>query len=1167
MVVLRLGLLWCVSTAALGQAAVSPTSPMAEDTPDVGDVPGAPVVEAPRTTTAPGVLWEGSTDVQRITALIDAVTEYELELRDVRDAVRSLAERKYKQRRARIEDNAEGQITPVVAQERVERNQAIEVFEAFLRRHPSNPEFSPDAIFRLAELYFERVDDEHQVAMKDYKTRYDAWKAAGSNGEQPAEPGKRFDRSVALYQRLLTDFPSYKLGDAVYYLLGYTLRAQGDSEPGLNVWMELVERFPKSRFFQEVWFRIGDQHFDDEKWDLASAAFQKVVDVKQGDFYDKALYKLAWTYYLVNRFDDSVAHFVQLLDYSAQKKLEDKDSQGSVLEEEAIQYVAVSFGDDNWKRPAQYRKLISGKSLEDPTADIETDYVGFAKSVFERAGKKPYERDVFAKLGDNLFKQSRNLQAIAALEHALALDPLHEDAPKLQDQVVQAYVRERAFDKAAAARALLVQTYAPDSPWAKKWGNNSIALKGASDLARANLYSASLYYHQQATQFFADNKKEAGVQYFKLASDSYTEYLRRYPHDKNAYELSYYLAETYYYSLRFDDAVKQYEVVRDSTAGTKYRADSALNAVYSYEEILKAAMASGTLPTKEIAVGNRDAAGPREEIPALRVSYINAIDRFLTQGPEHEMAPAFGFRAGEVYYSYGQFDEAVRRFQIVVDKFPTSEAAKFAANLILDDLLARKDWQKAAEYAGKFKDLNVGGGDNAAFAKIQGGARFNIAKETLERGDEYMQAGRISEGITMLETGSEQYLALLAEDPKREFADVMMYNAALSLEKARRPVRAADLYERLYKEYPDSGYAPEAMFRVANKSEQAFQFDKAVTTYLGVVNKYPKSERRADAQVNAALALEGQQRYQDAAREFERFATLFPERPEAADVFFRAAIVHRKQKSFSEELASLKRFIARYGGDGKQAAKVAEAHVRIADIELEQAKGDPKRKKAARDQYQAALALHERTGKSSPAVAFHAAKAAFQLAEEDYQAYARMGVVSRDGKGQIKELEAKSARLTKVEETYKRIIKEYKAAEWSLASLYRIGSLYDNMQQVVLKSPCPDDIKKQFGDVGCDEYSNLIEDRAFALETKAVDAYVLAKTNAAEFRVQNEWTKKTLEALNLLRPQDHPIDKPALVLPVPATQPAGGMQLEDGGAPLLKDLGPGPAQAQAGGAS
>lgn len=1158
-----------LAAPALAQdaAGVSPTAPQAEDGADVGDSPDAPKPEEKKEDPElpPGTPMDDATVKARYESLRDAVRAFEREAHEARDEVRRIAERKYKERRNKIEDNYRRAIDPIVKAERERRLDAIAAFEAFLERHPNDREFTPDAIFRLAELYFEKYDDEYQTAIKEFKDQLKQWQEAGSKGDPPAEPQKHFDKTIALYQRLINDYPDYRLIDGAYYLLGYTQRAQGNNEEGIATWLTLVQRFPQSRFYAEVWFRIGDSRFDDESWDQAIAAFLNVVPLKDSDFYDKALYKLAWTYYLVNRFDESVQRFFELLDWSAANKDEKSGEAGSVLEEEAIQYVAISFGDDNWKRP-DYTKVIRGKGLDDPDAELEVDYVAFAKNTFDKAAqndagkRKPYERDVMSRLGQNLFKQSKHVQAVAALEEAIRLDPLDKDAPKLQDMIVQSWVRERQFDKANAARDVLVKTYADGTPWAKKWSNDSEVLKSAEDFARTNLYSAALYYHQQATQYFNDGKQELGVQYFKAASEAYKTYLDRYPHDKNAYELGYYLAETYYYSLRFDEAVAAYEKTRDSPAGTKYRAESGLNAVYSYEKIIDAAVASGKLEKKEIYAGKRDENAKPQDIPELRQRYIAAIDKFLERGAEHEMAPAFGYRAGEVLYAYGHYDEAVKRFQIVVDKFPQSEAAKFAANLILDDLLAKKDWQAAATYAARFEQQKVGGGDTGEFAKIKGGAQFEIATATLKEGEQLVADGRIQEGNAKLEDGADKYLALIEEDPKREFADKMMYNAALSLEKARRPLKAAALYERLYKEYPKSEHAPEAMFRVASKNEQVFNFDKAVDTYLGLVKQYPKSEKAADAQVNAGFALDAAQKYERAAQEFERFATLFPDRPEAPDVFYQAALVHKKRNAPAAELDVLSRFIKRYESRAAQAPKIVEAYTRIGDINDELSKSDATKKKKALDAWEAAVKNFDRA-KGSQAAAYFAAKSAFSLAEQDYGSYAKLAITSKNGKVQVKELNAKSERLTKVEEEFKSVITTYKAAEWSLASLYRIGALYDNMQQTVLKSPCPDDVRRLDPEIACDEYQNAIEDRAAAVEEKAVEAYKTANAKALELRITNQWTRKTLEALNLLRPDEFPIDKEPLVrVTSTASMPTVAPVLPDGGAGELKAAGAGPAE-------
>ncbi len=1141
---------------------VSPTAPQAEDKADVGDSADAPKPkkkvepEAP-----PGTPIDDATTKARYESLREAVRAFEREAKETRDEVRRIAERKYKERRNKIEDNYRRAIDPIVKAERERRIEAIAAFEAFLERHPHDDEFTPDAIFRLAELYFEKYDDEHQLASKEYKDQYKQWQDAGSKGDPPNEPQKHFEKTVALYQRLIKDYPNYRLIDGAYYLLGYTLRAQGQTDEGLATWMQLVNRFPKSRFYAEVWFRIGDQYFDDEKWDDAAAAFLHVVPLKDSDFYDKGLYKLAWTYYLVNRFDESVQRFFELLDFSYAHKDKATGENGSVLEEESVQYVAISFGDDNWKRP-EWTKLVSGKSLDDPDAELSVDYVGFALDYFHKTaaqeGKQqlPYERDVMARLGQNLFKQSKHVQAVAALERAIELDPLHRDAPKLQDLIVQSWTRERQFDKANAARDVLVKTYASNSPWAKRFANDSEALRESEDLARTNLYSAALYYHQQATQYFNDNKPELAVNYFKAASEAYKTYLDRYPHDKNAYELGYYLAETYYYSLRFEDAVAAYEKTRDSPAGTKYRAEAALNAVYSYEKIIDQQVQGGRLEKKDVSTGGtRTADDKPQEIPEIRKKYIAAIDKFLEKGGEHEMAPAFGYRAGQILYAYGHYDEAVTRFQTVVDRYPETEAAKFASNLILDNLLAKKDWKSAAAYADQFQKKQVGGKENAdAIAKIKGGAEFEIAKNTLEEGRKLVADGKIQEGNALLESGSEQYLKLVGEDPHREFADSMVYNAALSLEAAQRPLKAAALYERLYKDYPDSEHAPEAMFRVATKNEQAFNFDKAVDTYLQLVKQYPKSPRRSDAQINAALALEGQQKYEQAAREFERFATLFPDKAEAPDVFYRAAVVYKKKNNPKAELDVLKRFVARYDSRAAQAPKVIEARTRMG--ELYDKLGE---KRAATSSWQAAVREFDRA-KGSPQAAYFAAKSAFSLAEQDFGTYQGMKINSRNSKKQVKELEAKSARLVKVEATFKDIITRYKAAEWSLAALYRIGSLYDNLEQTVLKSPCPDDVRRLAGAAACDEYQNLIEDKAYAVEGKAVGAYKIAYDKSQELHLKNEWTKKTLEALNLLRPQDYPIDKDPLARPAHGASLPIGLVLPDGGAGEAKVAGTGPAE-------
>lgn len=1108
----------------------------------------------------PNTLMRDDTSEARREALEDLVRRYEEEALDFREQVRLIAERKYTERKAKIEANYKKALAPVQALERRNREDAIAAFERFLERHPNNKTYTPDALFRLAELYFEKYDDAYQQKMADYRDAFAAWSDAGGNGEPPDEPQQHFERTIALYQRLITDFPNYRLIDGAYYLLGFTLNAQGEQDEAMKMWRALVTRYPDSRFYAEVWFRIGDYHFEEEEWPQAIEAFAYVVPLTDSTYYDKGLYKLAWTYYLTNSFDASVERFFELLDFSYKRREEEGDGRGSVLEEEAIQYVGISFADDTWKRPDRYKTLISGDSLDDEFADVAVDYVQFAKDYFAQAGKKPYERDVMAKLGDILFKQSKNRQAIAALKHAIALDPLARNAPQMQDLVVQAWEREREFSKASAERDILVANYSKGSDWYNKWLNDSDARKEAENIAKVSLYKAAIFYHQSANKDFEEGRTDVAVKNYAAAAAAYGEYLQRYPHDKEAYELSYYLAETYYYSLAFEKAIAAYEAVRDSTQGQSYRDDAALAAIYSYEKVIELAIKEGTLDEKDIFAANETPIGERqaEPIPQLRQDYVKAIDKFLERGKDNEQAPAFAYKAAAIYYSHAQFDEALKRLTDVTQQYPSHEAAKFAANFILDFYVGTKQWAKVAELSKQFESNITGGDQDDTFKKLGSGAEFQLAKALLEDGDKALSEGRIQEGLSKLEQGANEYLRLLEEDPKRDFADLMMYNAALSLEKARRPARAAELYERLYKEYPESSYAAEAMFRVASKSEQAFSFDKAVATYLQLVKKYPTSERRADAQINAALALEGQQKYERAARELIRFADLFPERKEAPDVFYRAAIVQKKRGDAKAEIDTLKKFIKRFGREQANAPRVVEAHVRLGDIYAELAgktRGKTRRNylKASSASFRDAVKQFNRASGSANA-AYYAGKAAFRLADTSFESYDKMKIEGRTGKKQGAALLAKTKRLQEVEGEFKSVITKYRQAEWSLAALYRIGALYDDLQKSMIEAPCPADIRR-IDEIACDEYKIVLEDQAFAVEEKAVQAYRAAYERALELKLTNKWTKQTLEALNLLRPAEFPINKEPLTKPNTGDVYSMGLVYENGGAQQLLQVG------------
>ena len=127
-------------------------------------------------------------------------------------------------------------------------------------------------------------------------------------------------------------------------------------------------------------------------------------------------------------------------------------------------------------------------------------------------------------------------------------------------------------------------------------------------------------------------------------------------------------------------------------------------------------------------------------------------------------------------------------------RYPKNEVAKFATNLIVESFLIDKDWASVEEVSARlaankdvidpkselYKDL----------VKFKLAGRFKLADELMADG-EYDEAAK-------------KYIQLVDEEPKHEFADKALNNAAVCYENSRRFDSALKLYERIFREYPNS---------------------------------------------------------------------------------------------------------------------------------------------------------------------------------------------------------------------------------------------------------------------------------------------------------------------------------------------------------------------------
>ena len=156
-------------------------------------------------------------------------------MRGYRSATNVVIRRAYYEKIQAIKGKYEPLITLNEKEERDRRLDAIAMFEAFLRKYPSDKRWTPDAMFRLAELYYEKSSDEFLTAQETYQKALDS--PTPPTGEPPRPD---YTNTVALYRRLLVEFPNYRLLDAAYYLLGFCLGEMGQEAEGRQALLALT---------------------------------------------------------------------------------------------------------------------------------------------------------------------------------------------------------------------------------------------------------------------------------------------------------------------------------------------------------------------------------------------------------------------------------------------------------------------------------------------------------------------------------------------------------------------------------------------------------------------------------------------------------------------------------------------------------------------------------------------------------------------------------------------------------------------------------------------------------------------------------------------------------------------------------------------------------------
>jgi cellulose synthase operon protein C len=1159
---------------------------------------------------APGPL-PPSFDPRHLDELAQDVARFQEAVRGYRTAASTVIRRTYNDKLRSIR----GKYDPLIAlnekEERERRLDAIAMFETFLRKYPTDKRWTPDAMFRLAELYYEKSSDEFLTAQEAYQ------KALDSPTPPTEQPKADYGKTVALYQRLLTEFPNYRLGDAAYYLLGFCLGEMGqDAEakqallaltcsnkykafdppaaapaggtaPAASSRAQVPDPYKDcrplrkdSKFVPEAWTRVGEMHFDAGELPPAISAYTRVLEYKDSSYYDKALYKLAWSYYRDNRFPEAIREFDNLVKFADERKASG-DKFGSELRPEAIQYLAISFSEPDW----------DGDTLPDADTGLAR-----ATAFYKGRDAEPHVREVFQRLGDIYFDSTKYNEAVAVYRATLSRWPFYVEAPKIQNKIVTAYERDRNLVAAAKEREALGRNYNQSSEWYRQNRENPDALVEAQQLAEDALLIAATNVHtgaQACKDGLATEPARAAEckAMYQTAAELYEKYLAAYPNSKRAYEFSFFYAEALYFSDQLPRAIAAYTTVRDSNLDNKYQQDAAIRIIKAHEDLIERMKAAKQIEEPPLPE-EKNTTPPVVALamPDVYQQYVKALDWYTTNLRD-DRVPDLRYAAAVAHLRYRNWPEARARLASVGDAYCASKpeigfrAYEAMIKTYFIDFEIQDEEQKDCalgrllQVADRFAESACG--KNPAGAEYLARVnqirtsvrstvitkRLQIALENEEKGTDRQLtqcrdgAGGIAlvtgtapqpgtpatpgqparpTGGTKLSTEVDQSLALdlldlVNQNPRDADAPTNLNNACVIYEKLYQYGEATKCYERLARDYPDSRLALDAVWNAARNHLRFFEFNEAVAGYVKVATdpKFEGYEHRREALGQAAMLLDNDQQYARAAQMYRRYSDSNADKPrDAAQAHLFACTAHEKANDTRAQSQCLRDLIARYRTVPEAGEFVVEAYLRQAVIA--EKSGDRRATAAAyqraRDEF-----ISRRLAPATPAAAA-AAKAEYLLLEDRFNAFKNRQLVLRDQKSAKRVLDNFMNEAKSLQAEYQRVW-DYKDATWTLASMLKRGDIFYEFAQKLLKAADnpPDEIKRlerqacradpNLCGVAETEYKDAILSYVTPVEDEAKKQWRSTLERASQLGVTNEYVKKARENLSKYLPEEFPFVK------------------------------------------
>ncbi len=753
-----------------------------------------------------------------------------------------------------------------------ERDALIKNLEMLVLFSPEG-KYVEDFMFRLSELLYEKelIDFSNRVAI--YEEEYSKFEKGVLKAE-PQYPSYDFSRVLAVYRDILKRSQDSVMTEQVLYYTGLCHKKSEDLAKANKAFEVLVMKYPNGAHYLDALMEMGAYYFNNPSsingkgYEKAIDIYKEVLKYRDSDKFIEALYRLAWSYYMLDRYTEAVTvfrHLIEEIDVSEAYGVRQSGvEKNPMFRDEAIEYISVSL--------------------------CEVGDLGRVTQFLEMLGNKVYALLILNRMGTYYEEQMDFESAMSCYRLMQDKYPFYGQVLSGRMGIIRCLERLGSYDSAQIEKERFFDTYSRGNVWQKKIAD-PVWLKSADSLSIKCILSAAQYRFTKARETSSNTAYKSVITLNSRLAAIYEE-------AEETYEALWVNAVIYEQNLYNLDSARILYLSVSRRPETAHRQQAAINAIAVAQRI------------EETDKGEDGRVTEREK------NIIEACQNLVNLLPDNNETIDVAFIPASIYFNRRMFDNAQKIYSLIISKIKDSSDSKRLEALLYQGQCysGLKEFEMAEKVFNTLYSLAPDG-------KFREEAKARRVESAFQNAESKRHAKDYKVAALL-------FIAIERKYPDYSNMDIVLFNAADAYEKQGEWREAASIYRRLQQKYPYSKLADGALFNGATCFENDSSFAEAIVCYELILAGYPSSVKARDALFNIGLCYEKMKAYDKMAESQERYAEAYPDAKEVEALLFSSAKYFLEGNKPDRAKKAFENFVRRFPGSTGE----IEARYRVCEI-------------------------------------------------------------------------------------------------------------------------------------------------------------------------------------------------------------------------------------------